>query len=411
MKKTVLSLTPVSLTKDSRTLKMAASFARKGYRSIVLEHQPSQRSFEGLGIETLTFGTKTPQREAVSNKKKNYLKTLLVAIAKFTWHSMRYLGLGSINNRISFNQFKKIFKEKYSLENASIPQADIYIFHSYEFVDFALKLPKDSIVIYDAHDFYQEINPLSDYPTLVRKWILPYQKELERKLIDRSNIFTTVSGGLSCKYKDVFLKQPTVIRNAHDFRIDVNPQKNIREFLGLKKDDIIVCAVGNKKLGMAFNQTIEAFSHLAKRLHLVFLGNGYEKSDRKNSNIHYIPAIPPEEVVPFIKSADFGIILYYSLTENYQYALPNGFFQSLAADLPLIFPRQLKEICALHEKISFGIPTNINDVSSVQAAIEELADNKESYKEKVKKFNEIINWKNEENVIFSSINDLKKNNY
>jgi hypothetical protein len=410
MKKTVLSLTPVSLENDSRTLKMAASFARKGYRSIVLENKPSQRNFEALGIEVLSFTT-NKSVEISESKKIYHLKHLLINIVKFVWHGMRHIGLGAINDRISFYLFKKNFKNTYSLENCSIPQADIYILHSYEYVDFALKLPSNSIVIYDAHDFYQELQPTHDYSTLIKEWILPYQKILESKLIHRSNIFTTVSNGLSSKYKDTFFKQPIVIYNAHDDRIEAKPQKDVREFLDLKKNDIILCAVGNKKLGMAFNQVIEAFSQLPDNFHLVFLGNGYEECNYKNSNIHFIPAIPPEEVVPFLKSSDLGIILYFDLTENYKYALPNRFFQLLAAGLPIIFPQQLKEICAFHKKFPFGLSTDISNISSVREAIEELVREKETYKEKVRKFNISVNWKNEEDKVFYLIKNTKIYNH
>ncbi|MBM3468432.1 MAG: glycosyltransferase family 4 protein [Alphaproteobacteria bacterium] len=407
MKKVALSLTPVSLEKDSRTLKLAASFARKGYRSIVIEHIPSQKNFGEYGIEVFKANESPTLSLTVEERPSN---NFVRKIAKLIWHGMRYIRLGFVNDFISFISYKKIYKEKYSLNPHLIPSADVYIFHSYEYLDFALSLPKESLIIYDAHDFYQEINPGSGHSSLVRKWLLPYQKKREKSLISRADIFLTVSDGLSHKYRKTFSKTPTVIRNTHDTRIDTNLQKGIRTILNLTNDDIIVCAVGNNKVGMALDSTIKAFSLLPPHYHLVFLGKGYEKLNTEDTRIHFLPAIPANEVVPFIKEANLGILLYFDLTENYKYALPNGFFQMLAAGLPLIFPQQLQEVCALHNSFSFGVQTNIGDINSIFKALNEVSDNRTFYKKNVNKFNEEINWAHEENKVFSLINDLDKLN-
>lgn len=404
MKKTVISLTPGSLDKDSRTLKMAATFARRGYRSIVVEHVPSQRNFEALGIEIIPFETSV---HAVfsSPKRTNHLRGLLTSAAKFIWHGMRYVGLGLINDRISFYRFKKIFKEKYSLENRTIPQADIYIFHSYERVDFALKLPQDSIVIYDAHDFYSDMQPSSQQSSLVKNWILPYQRRLEEKLIDRSNIFITVSDGIAQKYEESFKKTPYVIRNLHDSRIDVVTNKDIRTHLQLDKSTFITCVMGNFKLGMAYDESVEAFSKLAGDSHLVFIGANYDNKVKCNKNIHFIDSLNPEEIVPFISTADCGLINYFDFTDDYKYALPNRFFQMMAAGLPLLYPAQLIEIDKLNKIYEFGIPTNVKCVHDIIENVKKLRTNGNInyYRKNTKNAKKQINWEKEEQNLINII--------
>ncbi len=44
----------------------------------------------------------------------------------------------------------------------------------------------------------------------------------------------------------------------------------------------------------------------------------------------------PDEVVPFIRTADLGLVLYEDYSANYRAALPNGFFQVVAAGLPVV---------------------------------------------------------------------------
>ena len=47
--------------------------------------------------------------------------------------------------------------------------------------------------------------------------------------------------------------------------------------------------------------------------------------------------------MPTIRTADLGLVLYEPYSENYRYALPNGFFQLVAAGLPIV-RGQLQEI-------------------------------------------------------------------
>jgi hypothetical protein len=397
MKKTVLSFTPVSLDKDSRTLKIAASFARKGYRSIVIEHKPSQRNFEDLGIEILSLSTNV-NKDLPSSTRQNVLKYYLIKFLKFIWHGMRFIGLGSINDRLSFKEYKIVFEEKYSLNNNLISQADIYYFHSFEYTHFALSLPKDDFIVYDAHDFYTDMQPSSQYSSLVRNWLLPYQKCLEKKLIERANIFVTVSRGIAQKYEEAYEKKPYIVCNAHDSRIDLAINKDIRAELYLDKSAFIVCVMGNFKLGMAYEESVEAFTKLADDTHLVFIGAGYENKLKSNSNIHFIDSLNPREIVPFIGTADCGLINYFDFTEDYKYALPNRFFQMVAAGLPLLYPAQLVEIDKINKIYEFGIPVDVKCVHDIVKNVKRMRTKKtvENFKKNIKKAQEEIGWEKEE---------------
>ncbi|MDQ7779190.1 MAG: hypothetical protein RDV41_05720, partial [Planctomycetota bacterium] len=60
---TIVSLTPLSVESDSRTFKQAASAARFGYRSIVVEGEPSRLPCTDLPFELRTTGDRSRTKE------------------------------------------------------------------------------------------------------------------------------------------------------------------------------------------------------------------------------------------------------------------------------------------------------------------------------------------------------------
>jgi len=65
--KTIISIIPLALQKDGRTLKMAASFAKLGCKSIVIEHQKSTEDFSSLGIEVISLNQVRQEHDESEN--------------------------------------------------------------------------------------------------------------------------------------------------------------------------------------------------------------------------------------------------------------------------------------------------------------------------------------------------------
>ena len=81
----------------------------------------------------------------------------------------------------------------------------------------------------------------------------------------------------------------------------------------------------------------------------------------------------PQHVVPYIADADASVVLYYGQSINYQNALPNRFFQSIAAELPLVYP-DLAEIRRIAERYGVGIMADPRDPTQIAEALRALAD-------------------------------------
>jgi glycosyltransferase involved in cell wall biosynthesis len=107
------------------------------------------------------------------------------------------------------------------------------------------------------------------------------------------------------------------------------------------------------------------------------VGRGYEdlaaemRDPELEARVHFLSAVPPERLNTFIASADAAVIAYYAATVNELNVLPNGFFHSIAANLPLLYP-PLPELHALGEQFELGIEVDMRDPLALASAIERL---------------------------------------
>jgi glycosyltransferase involved in cell wall biosynthesis len=224
----------------------------------------------------------------------------------------------------------------------AIPKADLYYIHSFELHRAVSVRAAGAPIIYDAHDFYRGIEPPALQRSFDRNWLRPFFDRLESRVIASADAVVTVSDGVAGLIEHAFGRRPVVIRNCHDERLDRPAASDLRQTLGLAPTDCLCVVVGNWKPGMAVEVAAHALAHLPDRFHLVFLGRGYERvvhklpSNLLRRRLHMGHFVAPNEVVPSIRSADVGLMIYEPYSENYRHALPNGFFQIIAAGLPIV---------------------------------------------------------------------------
>jgi hypothetical protein len=99
-------------------------------------------------------------------------------------------------------------------------------------------------------------------------------------------------------------------------------------------------------------------------------------------------------VVPFIRTADLGLVIYEPYSANYRYALPNGFFQVIAAGLPLV-RGALPEIEAAIGRHSVGVRLDRLDPPSLAAAILQCAEDTAGLRSVVAALARELRWETE----------------
>jgi glycosyltransferase involved in cell wall biosynthesis len=335
-RRTVVSLTPLSLDADSRTYRIARSLGEAGLRSVVLEGEPSACRFWGSDIDVISLGSRGTDRASSLSSGSATRRTIA---------GLRAGRLGAGGELVLYLGFRGYeWWRHYRRMLGRIPAADLYYLHSFEFHRAVAPIAarKGARIIYDAHDFYRGIEPPELQSAFDRERLRPFFNSLEDRLAAVANATVTVSEGVAALMEQTFGRRPTVIRNCHDARLDQAVEPDLRQFLSLSPSDRLCVVVGNRKRGMALDTAVAAIASLPDQFHLAFLGRGYE-ADRERighhpaaSRVHFVRHVAPNRVVPFIRSADLGLIIYEPYSDNYRYALPNGFFQLIAAGLPLV---------------------------------------------------------------------------
>jgi glycosyltransferase involved in cell wall biosynthesis len=363
-----VSLTPVSLDADSRAFRIAHSLADAGFRSLVIEGRPSACRCWGAEIEvrspahsgaaaTPLAGSAAPLQQAVNALRGG-----------------RFGGAGELALYAGFRSFDWWGHCRQTAR--LLPPAELYYLHSFELhravAPLAARL--GARVVYDAHDFYRGIQPVERQPSFDRNRMRPFLNRLEDRLVAEAAAVVTVSDGIADLMEGAFGRRPVVIRNCHDERLDRAAVPDLRAALGLAAEHRLCVVVGNRKPGMAVSVAADALTLLPERFHLAFVGRGYAAQAQQlrqhpaAARIHFDRYTEPNRIVPFIRSADVGLVIYEPYSQNYRCALPNGFFQIVAAGLPLV-RAPLPEIEAAISGRAIGICLKRCDPSSLAQAI------------------------------------------
>jgi glycosyltransferase involved in cell wall biosynthesis len=287
------------------------------------------------------------------------------------------------------------------------PRADIYYLHAfYQFpAVYVLCLWHRAKMIYDAHDFYSHMD--DDVSSYWRNWVMPFERAVERACVWFADDVVTVNEGIAALMRERFGCEPVILRNVHDFRLDRPPSRTIREAIGLPPGAFLVVSIGNWKMGMAMQEMFDALAQLPEHVHLAFLGAGYPSLDAAvesrgiDGRVHVVRPVLPQEVVPFIASADASVVLYFGGSPDYENALPNRFFQSIAAEVPLVYPN-LNEIRRLADRYGMGIMANPQNPDEIKSALQVLIeddDRRTAIRRNLRQANLELCWEHEERVL------------
>ena len=363
---TIASVTPLPLGRDSRTLKQAMTLARLGYRSVVVADR-RRWDLDPAGPPEFPPTPSDARAEAAPRRR-----TLLSRI--------RFDELPAILQAPVFLYWLLGFFRRYVWQVAvQLPRASLYCVHefsSFPAVWLAARM-SGAPIVYDAHDFYSQMVEDSERTRFERRFLVPFQRWLERACIRRAAAVLTVSDGVGELMRRRFGVEPVVVRNCHDARLDRPLRSGLRDRLGLQVRDFLLVAIGNSKKGYASDAAIEAVRRLPGHVHLALVGDGYHGyADRLQakgvaSRVHLVGFLPPTEVVPAVRDADAAVILYYAHSADHRVALPNKLFQSIAAELPILYP-DLPQIASLMRAAGAGLCIDAQDPSSIVLAVERL---------------------------------------
>lgn len=273
------------------------------------------------------------------------------------------------------------------------------VYHAHDFLELLLvnlagiRRP----VVYDSHELYfdQKIGSrfaLNDLMQLLRP--------LEKPLARRAAAVITVSEPIADRLAQTLgIPRPIVLQNAVDLRYAGPP---VVFSAGGRK---IVAHTGALSLGRHLPELVESLAHLPDEIALVLIGGGplkaalLEQAARLGvgDRLIIVPPVPVNSVSPTLAQADCAALLFAPDSPNYQLALPNKFFEAVAAGVPLVYGTT-QEVGRLAREYDLGVSCNPTDPRSIAEAIQTILqpENLARYRENAVKAREILNWEQEE---------------
>lgn len=269
-----------------------------------------------------------------------------------------------------------------------------------------LKSAHGAKLVYDAHELETEtINSFG-----IRKKL---KKTVERLLIKKADIVFVVSENIADWYEQHYrIERPVVVLNAPKLT-ELNAANNLfRESLGIKASSKICLYQGGLTKGRGCKLLLDAFSERNNDdVVMVFMGYGELEKEIKNmaakkANIFFHPAVPPEVVLKYTASADFGISYIENRCLSYYYCMPNKFFEYAMAGLPVIIS-DMKEMREMLEKYQMGLVVENESIEAINNAINKIQYlDIEKFKANAQKCAEENSWEKQETKMIERYKQL-----
>ncbi len=214
--------------------------------------------------------------------------------------------------------------------------------HLHDFAGLVAIAPRaNGPIVYDVHDLFTETGTGRHLPGPVRRAARAY----ERWLVRRTSLVVAVNAGIAddverrCRPRAI-----VVVHNAVPRWTPPIPGPDlIRQHLGLAPGVPVILYHGMLSAMRGIDRLCEAMPEPELQdAHLVLLGYGQLRDrltetaaePRFGGRIHLIDAVPPDQLLPWVASADVGAMTLPAGSRNLVLATPNKLFECLAAGTP-----------------------------------------------------------------------------
>ena len=169
----------------------------------------------------------------------------------------------------------------------------------------------------------------------------------ERRLARRADLVLTVNDSLADLLAGRWgIARPTVVRNCAPAWTPPQPPPDLlRQALALPPGTPLLLYHGGFLPDRGLPELIAVLARPAlAAAHLVLLGEGplaprlreLAAGPAVAGRVHLLAAVPPDELLPWVASADVGVMPNQPRTLNERLSTPNKLFESLAAGLPVV---------------------------------------------------------------------------
>ncbi len=241
---------------------------------------------------------------------------------------------------------------------------------------------RHSVVIEDVIDMSLESNNVLDMPA----WVLDRLSRRERGWVRAADAHTAVNDVFADRAVDRWqlVRRPTVVPNYPEpWTPDPGapPPDLIRTELGLPASARICLFWGRLGNNMGLDEAAEAVLLIPDAV-LVLLGVGKRAriigardSDPRYQGRHFtLPARHPDDLAPWVASADVALVTLPPVSFNQRYTTPNKFLEAIMAGTPMVLGPDLPTMADLLEREDLGRIAASMDPRDIAAAMTAILD-------------------------------------
>jgi len=191
------------------------------------------------------------------------------------------------------------------------------------------------LLVFNAHELESE---QSGHNYFVRS----ISKIIEKLCIYQVDEVTVVSPSIVRWYEETYgIENVHLLRNIPLTNEKQASESIYRELFTIPDDALVFVYQGAIGYGRGVDILLSVFGDSNCTHHLVFMGYGnfvdkVISASHEAKNIHYLPAVEPDEIIKYSSGADVGLCLIENVSLSNYFSLPNKLFEYLHSGLPVI---------------------------------------------------------------------------
>lgn len=313
-----------------------------------------------------TLGLEDSIIENVNFVKLEFNKTFFSRLAVLFARIFRLYGFLErfwLKNKVVIKD-NSFFNEKF----------DLIIANEIETIPLAFDSFNKTKILLDMHEYApREFEDKLSWRILHQKYVIHQCN----KYLKSCDVLTTVCKGIANEYNKIFGVNVEVITNAAKY-YELKPS-NVSENIKIIHHG---AAISSRKIEMM----IEIIDHLDKRFTLDLMLTPVQKEYydklidlvKGNERVKIIPPVKMNDIVEKINKYDIGLFLLPPVNFNYDYALPNKFFEFIQARLAIAIGPS-PEMSSIVRKYDLGIISKNFDAIEMAETINSLTSEKIYY--------------------------------
>jgi glycosyltransferase involved in cell wall biosynthesis len=295
---------------------------------------------------------------------------------------------------INMNSFKKMSYREKTLDKKIldiVKKEDYDLLYMHHFLasrpiaPFKIAKRKNKKVVFDLHELHPE-NFMESFTGVKKKIKESIMWKVLKKQIDCSDKLIFVSKEMK-EYVKEKLKiniESKVVTNYASTEIKSQKKTKTISFVG--------------KTARGLENEIKVLKEMIKKGY-EFKIIGMDAANFENIEHTYTSFLPYEEMIEELSKTSFSLISY-TLNEdeiplNFVFSMPNKFFDSIAAETPVIVNENFKSMANLVKKYGIGVLINPKNIEESVEKIEKAYENYDEMIENIRKYKHEFVWTEE----------------